>query len=404
VNVGAQASIGRREKSEHISFEEDYLSILTAIYERYFVFYDVDKNSRRAWLLDGASALLHLLRAFFVNSRTKSPLKKYFVFKEDQLVEGQNDTAFDILANARNQLLPLWEKPSTPNQETEYFCLKDRVLQICRVLQQATAHYDNIEREDGFGFRITCSPRRQLTGFDFRDVATLQGTIWPHVTPIDAMGEGWVDFTRELHCVTLFGTGFGELMKPVGIPCQLCMSNIPQGPDLLAIQTSDLLKILEKGDMSRRPWRVLEDIHWYVPDKLFERCVCRPSASKRDRVQVFIPTTRPRFWGSSSPESPQLAPGGAILIGHSFKLPLRWKDNRREPERGEPQPSHNRRMSPSDSGIGSGYASEEVMDSVSLGGQSRSQPRPGIPSHELASPDSAIAFHPNHQFLYHQSS
>lgn len=41
-----------------------------------------------AWLLDGASALLHLLRAFIEHMKTRSRRKESFVFDEDELREG----------------------------------------------------------------------------------------------------------------------------------------------------------------------------------------------------------------------------------------------------------------------------------------------------------------------------
>lgn len=282
-----------------------------------------------------------------------------------------------------------------------YFYLKDRVLQICGVLQQITAHQDDIYSRDGVGARIKLTPRRQLEGFDFMDVATNQGTLWPKVNYIHALGEGWVDFTRELHCVALFGTGFGELMKPVGKPCRHCMSNIPQGPDLLGVTVADLLDIIKrKGNDNRSPWRV-EDIHWYIPDKLFEPCRCGPThITRRDRVQVFLPVKHPKLWGRDL-RSPQLAAGGAILVGHSFKYPLRW-GNRREPEKGEPGISVENNHTPfHDSGIGSSNASESAEDSRSARYLQPARSPPGRPDpHEVGFSDSGIYLHVNQQFVH----
>jgi hypothetical protein len=189
-------SIGIKDKPEHVSYDDGYLSTLQTISERHFVFYDI--IDRRAWLLDGASALLHLLRAFIKHSQTKSRLKDIFVFEDDELEETDESrkgggAAFYVLANEYNQLLPLWRKVATLTEEITinlgsrpeetvkyqkaYFCLKDRVLQICRVLQQIIAHQDDVYSRDGVGARIKFTPRRQLEAFDFMNVATNQGML-----------------------------------------------------------------------------------------------------------------------------------------------------------------------------------------------------------------------------------
>jgi hypothetical protein len=416
-------SIGIKDKPEHVSYDDDYLSTLEIISERYFVFYDI--IDRRAWLLDGASALLHLLRAFIKYSETKSRLKDFFIFKDDELGEADEsrqggDAAFYVLANEYNQLLPFWRKTATPTEEITmkhgsvaeeaikyqkaYFCLKDRVLQICRILQQILAHQDDVHTRDGVGARVKLTPRRQLEGFDFMDVATNQGALWPKVNSIHAWGEGWVDLTRKLHCVVLFGTGFGQLMKPIGKPCRVCMLNVPQGPELLGITIADLLNIIEKkGENNRTPWRIVEDMHWYVPDQLFESCRC-DSTARRDRVQVFLPATHPKLWGTGL-RSPQLVTGGAILVGHSFKYPLRW-GNRGEPEEGEPETSVEASTAPPhDSGIGSSNTSGSAEDSRSARQpQWERSPRGGPYPYEESSSDSAMFLHPNRQFVLHGSS
>jgi hypothetical protein len=418
-------SIGIKDKPEHVSYDDEYLSTLQMISERHFVFYDI--VDRRAWLLDGASALLHLLRSFIKYSQTKTRLKDFFIFEDNELEEADEsrkggDAAFYVLANEYNQLLPLWRKAATATEEITikpgrrpeeavkyqkaYFCLKDRVLQICRVLQQIIAHQDDVYSRDGVGARIKLTPRRQLEGFDFMDVATNQGTIWPKVDYIHAWGEGWVDFIRELHCVALFGTGFGNLIEPIGNPCRRCMSNIPQGPDLLGITVTDLLNIIEKkGDNSRSPWRVVEDIHWYVPDRLFEPCQCDSTlTSRHDRVQVFLPATHPKLWGRGL-RSPQLVADGAILVGHSFKYPLRW-GNRGEPEEGELEISvENSSETHHDSGLGSSNAAQSAEDSRPASHLQPARSPLGRPDlHEVNSSDSAIFLHANRQFVHGENS
>ena len=98
VNVGASMLIGIKDKPEHVSYSDDYLSTLQMISERHFVFYDI--TDRRAWLLDGASALLHLLRAFIKHSQRNSRLKNFFIFQNDELEEADEDVEEDWEAGA----------------------------------------------------------------------------------------------------------------------------------------------------------------------------------------------------------------------------------------------------------------------------------------------------------------
>ncbi|KAK7936030.1 hypothetical protein PG985_001525 [Apiospora marii] len=395
VNIGTTVSIGIKDKPEHIKYDDDYLSTLEMITERHFLFYDI--AARRAWLVDGASAVLHLMRAFIKRSLTKSHLKSYFLLDENEIKEpsdGQTgvDAAFYVLADEENQMLKLWPKAASSTKEmsmkpgnhveevlkhqTSYYCFKDRVMQICHILQQITAHQDDVYSRDGVGSRIKLSPRRQLEGFDFMDVATETGTLWPRVGYLSVKGEGWVDLARELHSVALLGTGFGELMKPEGNPCWQCMANIPQEPDLLGLTVQDLYRIMEKrGDQSGKTWRVVENIHWYVPDKLHEPCQCdSTSTTRHDRVQIFLPARHPKLGGRHM-RKPQLLDSGAILLGHSFKYPLRW-GSRSKPQEGEPDLTVDKELlnaegsSPS-RGIRSRLHLEVPGQSLSLGGSSQ---------------------------------
>ncbi|KAH8769958.1 hypothetical protein F5883DRAFT_643295 [Diaporthe sp. PMI_573] len=182
----------------------------------------------------------------------------------------------------------------------------------------------------------------RLKDFDFMDVATDEDPLWPRVATIDSRGRGWIDFARALHAITLFGTGFGELLQPSqGLgTCFNCLTNVglPKGEDYLAVCTSDLQEIIQKrGSTTTNRWRLVDDIYWHTPDKAFEQCQCKQhSIRKQDRIQIILPASLPGFWGRGF-RSPRVLPKqGAVLFGHSWRFPLRWKDHG-VPEEGEPQ-------------------------------------------------------------------
>ncbi|KAH6838544.1 hypothetical protein B0I37DRAFT_419478 [Chaetomium sp. MPI-CAGE-AT-0009] len=375
INAGISCVLGLKDKPVHINYGDDYYGILQNISDRYFVFYDPE--DRQAWLLDGASTALPLLQASIKHSQDDKRLRKLLCSPDNielDEVEGPTlgsraEAAWEVLSNQDNMNIPLrlksisaWDETTirrgekidqASKEKKTYLTVGDRIEQICHVLCQITAHYDDVQTQSGVGFRLRSTPRPQLEGFDFTDIATGTGTLWPRVATLKAKGRGWVDFTRAIHAPTLFASGFGELFTPFARPpatttkagissCAVCLWNspLPKGEDYLAATTSDLQAILRRrGNMRRKPWRLVENIHWYSPDLTCEPCsgTCSPSGKKgHDRVQVLLPGTFPGIFGRESPR--KLPAHGAVVFGHSSRFPLIWGPKKGDPpDVGEPE-------------------------------------------------------------------
>lgn len=360
------------------------------IAKKFVVFYDL--RDRRAWLLDGASALLHLVRASL--SHDKNDLfKDLFLFDEGSLQEPDfpftgKPAAVKFLTNTANTSLPLYAKPAEAKVEEttsdsgaraeiisstrRNYSLKDRIEDVYEILEQIMSHQADVFSQDGVGFRIKSTLRRQLEGFDFMDVATDEDPLWPRVATIGSRGRGWIDFARALHAITLFGTNFGELLQPSpGLQtCLSCLTNVgvPKGHDYLAVCTSDVQDIIDKrGSKTTNPWRLVDEIYWHTPDKAFERCQCKQHPlKKQDRIQIILPASLPGFWGRGF-KSPGVLPSqGAVLFGHSWRFPLLWKDHGM-PEEGEPQDDMEEvETSFHDSTLGSSIASPDITRTGSI--------------------------------------
>jgi hypothetical protein len=383
--------IGKRDKAVHIHCRDDYIMRLKWIAKKFVVFYDL--RDRRAWLVDGASALLHIVRASLRHEQNDL-FKSLFLFDKDSVQEPAvpftgKHAAVQFLTNKVNMSLPLYAKPTEAKVEEttteagararilsstrKNYSLKDRIESVYEMLEQIMSHQADVFSQDGVGFRIKHTLRRQVEGFDFMDVATDEDPLWPRVTTINSRGRGWVDFTRALHAVTLFGNGFGELLQPApGLDtCFTCLTNVgvPKGEDYLAVCTSDLQDIMEKRGSTRTSlWRLVNDIYWYTPDQAFEKCQCkRPSPRIHERIQVILPASFPGFWGRGFRSPRALPQQGAVLFGHSGRFPLRWKDHG-PPEEGEPQEE----MEDIDNGLqDSGLGSSITSSSVTAGGSSQ---------------------------------
>lgn len=376
--------IGKRDKAVHIHSRDDYIMRLKWIAKKFVVFYDL--QDQRAWLLDGASALLHLVRASLRHDKNDF-FKDLFLFDETSVQEPHDPftgkhAAIRFLTNELNISLPLFAKPKEFKMEEtttdagaraqihsstrKNYSLKDRIGDVYEILEQIMSHQADVLCQDGVGFRVKHTLRRQLEGFDFMDVATDEDPLWPRVATIKSRGRGWVDFTRALHAITLFGNGFGELLRPSqGLDnCSKCLTNVevPKGEDYLAVCTAELQVLLEKrGSRNTNPWRLIDEIYWYTPDKAFEQCQCRRSSTKKhDRIQVILPASFPGFWVRDLRSPKDLPAQGAVLFGHSWKFPLRWKDYG-VPEEGEPEEdTEDVRASFHDSGLGSSTGSSAV--------------------------------------------
>jgi hypothetical protein len=188
----------------------DYQEELQQMENRFVVFYDT--KDRRAWLVDGLSAFLHLVRAFLEHSETLG----YFKNKKENLKEaGPDSTGKDqvgkaaaraVLLNVENQKLTLYkipgntvvemvkvdgkplEKPET-TQET-WVQFSNRVEAIYHTLENIFDHQLDEASKDGVAWKVRLSLRRNLEGFEFMDVATRTDPIYPKFTTLLPYGKG----------------------------------------------------------------------------------------------------------------------------------------------------------------------------------------------------------------------
>ena len=164
---------------------------LFTIEKRHFVFYDTEE--RRAWLVDGVSTVLHLLRAYLKFYLEDSRVSDYFIYGNGDIKEADPNVAYtgakaayEVLRNVKNQKLPLYPKRLEESEETTTklgakpeesittlkatntnFTFKERVEQLCHVLLQITAYHDDLNTQAGFGWRIKKSPRHRIEGFQY---------------------------------------------------------------------------------------------------------------------------------------------------------------------------------------------------------------------------------------------
>ncbi|KID83294.1 Pfs, NACHT and Ankyrin domain protein [Metarhizium guizhouense ARSEF 977] len=389
VTVGASVALGKKDKPARAAKSSDYHKQLEWIDQRFVVLFD--PKDRRAWLIDGLSALLHLVRASLAHRRR---LGREVLFGEGDVKESDTPhtgkaAANEVLRNRANMDLKIYEKW---NRLKTWEQLPDLVGDIYTTLSMIVDIQTDVRTADGFGAKVRISPRRRLEGWDFQQLATGADPLWPRATMLHHTGLGWVDLVRGINAITLFGVGFGEILQPVavtrgGIICgegdaavpgsagdppgdaTLCAkwARLPRGEDLLATTTPVIRDIMENvyrdTDYNGRFWELFESIYWHNPDKIFENCACAAEKTQCDRVQVLLPTQFPSLFarGFRSPPKP-LPNHGAVIFGHSVKFPLMWKSEAGSvPSEGQPPKPQLASSSShqSDSGLGTSVASSD---------------------------------------------
>lgn len=355
--------LGTNQKPIHVS-RDGYIPKLKWAAGKYVILWD--EEARRGWLVNGASALLHLLRASLEYCQ-KDKFRHAFLFDKSSFVEAEGsnnaDSAIKVLTNERNLRLPLYsERSEIVQSETsrgtasegqlsatrisKFYCLQDRVEHLFGIFEKMIDHQTAVERRDGM--QMPEWPRRQLEGWDFREVFADRDPLYPRVATLDTVGKGWVDFTRAIHAITLFGRGFGEMMRPSAQSAAAACtrwSTLPRGSCYLAATISDLNEIMRvDGDRDANPRRLSERILWYSKETCFSPCPCGETTAAarkglglasrhRDPVQALFPS---RFWAKLKRKTQAELPcGGAVVFGHSWSLHWHYRDSG-DPQKGDP--------------------------------------------------------------------
>ncbi|KAI1339312.1 hypothetical protein F5Y15DRAFT_424022 [Xylariaceae sp. FL0016] len=348
LTVGASALVGRKDKPIHRR-SIDFIIRVRRISENFVVLYDV--TDKQGWLVDGASALLHLVRASLEHS---SGYSSDLIPLSDPLATLQGDsrkeTSIEVLTDQENLSLIIHRNPDRTETKTitpvsgeqitghinnrGRYSLKDMIEEFCDSLELMTENEADIATSNGHNLpELRAS--KTVRGYDFLEVAMFDKSIYRYESGLKACtgSWGWVDLIRALHAVTLFGRGFGNLFKSLHETSTDCLyAENPKGHDYLAVCVSEIESIVKKkGDTETTPWRLIDSLRWHSPEKAFEPCNHSVSRfEKHDRLQELLPYSP---WGRTFHKAADVFrhPHGAVLFGHAFGFP-QYRRNLSDPE------------------------------------------------------------------------
>ncbi|KAK4452767.1 hypothetical protein QBC34DRAFT_345840 [Podospora aff. communis PSN243] len=359
VTGGCQFSVGHKDIPVRIT-RGGYIAKLRWIRQRYFTLWDVDES--RGWLVDGASTLLHLLRASLHQSSTDD-FSSEFIFDESKFCEPnqpfKKGAALEVLLNKTNRALDLYREEektgvvehvlpdgriqSKPHTRVRTTTVQDRTEELYETLEKLVDHKHLVEASYK---GADAKPRfhDRLEGWDFADLAEDRDPFHLKVATLPAhkFNTTWVDYTRAIPAVTLFGRGFGDLIRPSieSSPPQkhhcpqannICRgwASVPKDQNYLCVSVADLQITTDRiGDPSTNPFTLAPGISWHVNPagaSPFSRCPCqRPNTlstqttpTTRHPVQELAPSTMNFLYNRDTAFPPDLSahPNGALIFG-----------------------------------------------------------------------------------------
>lgn len=244
-------------------------------------------SDRRAWLVDGVSALLHLVRLSLYLDKNDRESPYEWVFDASKLKDIWNDctgrlAALKTLKSWDNLDLNVYvkEKSSRDGQRvTKYSTFGERVNKILHSIEILIDRQVKVASQDGIKISQTIDPRKSIVGFDILDVIKPPGPIGTRITHFESWGDGWIDLIPSIGVTTIFGNGFGDLIRPED-PNSACghWRSVPTGMDYMASSVSTIKMLHEKRLQRSEPGlgigEMTSKILWRSPCQPFDPCKC----------------------------------------------------------------------------------------------------------------------------------
>jgi len=388
LTVGASFAIGNKDLAPALKSSEAraYELQISDASNMAVLFYS--SHDRRAWLLDGASALVHLARTWLQSgaARLKNPELMHqlqyihgsggqsaaidtlmanrelaiFADTETKLEESlsssstadsdtaTSDSGYATASGSRSVLPSLVKKES--KRVTSRWTYKALVYDLWRSLEAMKAKLDQLKRH-GPEVRLRMPTMRpHLIGWDAVDLLSNRFPLEPRYVRLKAESKSWVDYAAEISAVPLMAESFGELIRPSeGVQVCKSMATLPTGRDVLATPVSVLLlsaRRFLRWEESIRHSSVRISDHTFLNgvDTASWRCTCKQGHQCRAVSELGSKPKKSdtRMLGAPSQTVFERYPRGAVIIGEASQRSWQWSSRtRRVPsvDLDEPPPS-----------------------------------------------------------------
>jgi hypothetical protein len=297
--MGLNMRINQREQPTKLMRFSDYPGLLGFIAKNAVVFFDAAE--RRSWLVDGASALLHLVRNSLQRDqrdydRGRSPYE--WIFSQNKLQHERtgltsDQAALKTLKNPTNLDLKLYgigviERDG--QMVEKYVTLRDRISKIAcwlEILLEAPAHADS----NGIQILQSTNPHKYLTGYDILDVVDPEKAVHTRIVYFKTRGDGWMDLLPSYNATAIFGTGFGDLICPKDA-ASMCShwKTVPTRQDHLCVSVSTLKllheRYMERSEPTSEVGEMVNKLLWRSKSHPFEICQCTAGHPLRENEHL----------------------------------------------------------------------------------------------------------------------
>ncbi|OAL45507.1 hypothetical protein IQ07DRAFT_548245 [Pyrenochaeta sp. DS3sAY3a] len=333
--VGLNMRINQKEDPIRLLRDQDYPSLLKWIAAQPITFFDVGPSDRRAWLIDGASALLHLVRISLHRDETDDESTFEWVFDSSKLKDDWPGcagrlAAINTLKNSQNLNLNLYVEKMV-GSVIQYSTLRERVTKILHTLEVLIDVQAKEMDKGEIRTLQTLDRRKNVTGFDILDVVEPLGPISTRISHFDSWGDGWMDLLPSIKATVLFGQGFGDLVRPKDAR-SMCVNwkAVPKQKNYMCASVSTLRMLYEKRLRRSTPnlqiGQLTGKIFWTSPCHPFDSCTCaqNQNSSEHDHCNPtqFLVSTK-QAWksklmtkGSSPIEIATLIDTGAVVFAN----------------------------------------------------------------------------------------
>ncbi|KAK3626899.1 hypothetical protein LTR56_019525 [Elasticomyces elasticus] len=306
------------------------------------VFYDV--RDKRAFLIDGADAILHLSRAYLSSPHAppfdhnySAQLVEEFVHRRSSKQKYQD--ARQILCKSRNRKIAICRVDDSSDDgssvdgaagstaDPDEMRFEHLVVHFYEILREMQAHQFKIRKSEQWSVPIKNPFVARLEGFGFADMMALPTSLEPRYAQLNVSGPSWLEVTDKAGAINILGTGFGDLFSSSSSDCNKC-TIIPPGYDFLVSSTKILISIAAfRMGIGERHLELAEGVFWNWPERSCRssKCDCANTPSHGVRCDVMV--TELQAYGVQPPQgkaypqnSEDLPPHAAVIFGNPGHL------------------------------------------------------------------------------------
>jgi hypothetical protein len=333
---GMNVRLNQKDPPAKINRDQHVSAQLKLVLQHPFAFYDV--TTRVSWLVDGVSALLHLVRISLHRDATDDESTyDEWVFDSAKIDErwkscNGRSAALDILKSLDLRDLPVYVKGQAivDGQKVKQFStFGDRVDKVLHIMEVLIDRERDVASRDGVKVPQTRNRHSHIAGFDILDLTDQTRPVESRTAQLSQSGHGWSDMFQQLRVITVFGRDFGELIRPDDCT-QVCADwqTVPVGQDYMAVTIStlkllhkrhitDLIPDLGKGELAG-------NVLWASSCPPMEACGCVSGGTSRKHREAAQFLYRKSIWTSSrKPKNAEpvdvagLDPAGAVIFANT---------------------------------------------------------------------------------------